>query len=267
MKNDKIIASWNKILPDEAADERMLSKILEYQHSFEKKERVISMTNTMKKLIPMAACFVLMIAVSAFIGVQCNWFGEKNNNVTDGEKNIHSSIIKEAEGGENAAGTYSVACFPAERVIEDVASATCTAVSEEEIKDINGLCDYVPSEIPASYHLEAAGFYETIMKDGTKYRMLKITYRSCKDSVSVDKENNLATFDPSNETHDFCVSVCDFQPDVSDTFNAENLNEESIVKALTKDIFCIKYEDYYVAIEPISLSSDETVLLIKSINS
>ena len=49
MKNDKIIALWNKILPDEAADERMLSKIMEYQHSFEKKERVISMTNTMKK--------------------------------------------------------------------------------------------------------------------------------------------------------------------------------------------------------------------------
>lgn len=49
MKNDRIIASWDMILPDEAANERMRSKIMEYQRSYKNKGRVISMKKTTKK--------------------------------------------------------------------------------------------------------------------------------------------------------------------------------------------------------------------------
>ena len=49
MKNETIIASWDKILPDETADERMRSKIMEYQRSHQRKDLVITMTKTMKK--------------------------------------------------------------------------------------------------------------------------------------------------------------------------------------------------------------------------
>ena len=82
MKNETIIASWDKILPDETADERMRSKIMEYQRSHQRKDLVITMTKTMKKLIPIAACFILVIAVTAFIGIQNNWFGTKEYMVT-----------------------------------------------------------------------------------------------------------------------------------------------------------------------------------------
>lgn len=93
MKNEKIIASWDTILPNEAADERMRSKIIEYQRSYIRKDRVISMTKTMKKLFPIAACFILVIAVTAFIGVQHNWFGAKNYTVTleNGEKLVYGN--------------------------------------------------------------------------------------------------------------------------------------------------------------------------------
>lgn len=95
MKNEKIIASWDKILPDEAADERMRSKIMEYQRSYIRKDRVISMTKTMKKLFPIAACCILVIAVTAFIGVQQNWFGAKTYTVTldNGEKLVYGNGI------------------------------------------------------------------------------------------------------------------------------------------------------------------------------
>ena len=82
MKNETIIASWDKILPDETADERMRSKIMEYHRSYQRKDRVITMAKTMKKLIPIAACFILVIAVTAFIGIQNNWFGTKEYMVT-----------------------------------------------------------------------------------------------------------------------------------------------------------------------------------------
>lgn len=95
MKNEKIIASWDKILPDEAADERMRSKIIEYRRSYIGKDRVLSMTKTMKKLFPIAACFILVIAVTAFVGIQNNWFGAKIYTVTleNGEKLVYGNGI------------------------------------------------------------------------------------------------------------------------------------------------------------------------------
>ncbi len=106
MKNEKIIASWNKILPDEAADERMRSKIIEYRRSHIRKDSVISMTKTMKKLFPITACFILVIAVTAFIGTQNNWFGAKIYTVTleNGEKLVYGN------GSLKAAPSYSYAC-------------------------------------------------------------------------------------------------------------------------------------------------------------
>ena len=93
MKNDNIIASWNKILPDEAADERMRSKIMEYQRSHIRKDSVISMTKNFKKLFPIAACFIIVVAVTAFVGVQGNWFGTKEYTITldNGEKLVYGS--------------------------------------------------------------------------------------------------------------------------------------------------------------------------------
>ena len=82
MKNETIIASWDKILPDETADERMRSKIMEYHRSYQRKNRVIIMAKNMKKLIPIAACFILVIAVTAFIGVKNNWLVVKQYTVT-----------------------------------------------------------------------------------------------------------------------------------------------------------------------------------------
>ena len=92
MKNEKIIAAWNKILPDETADERMRSKIIEYQRSHIRKDRMISMPKTMK-LFPVAACFILVIAVTALIGVQHNGFKAKNYTVTleNGEKLVYGN--------------------------------------------------------------------------------------------------------------------------------------------------------------------------------
>lgn len=106
MKNEKIIASWDKILPDKAADERMRSKIIEYRRSYIGKDRVISMTKTMKKLFPIAACFILVIAVTAFIGVQQNWFGAKIYTVTleNGEKLVYGN------GGPKGAANYDYDC-------------------------------------------------------------------------------------------------------------------------------------------------------------
>ena len=214
----------------------------------------------MNKFIPIAACFILMIAVTAFIGIQNNWFREKENTV-----NINSAYEHPDEAGgdynvacipEGRTGGYSVACFPAGRTIDEVENATCIGIYPSSLNDVNDLCDYVPSYTPSPYHWEVAGLYETTMKDGTIYRMLKITY------ITGNDDN---TIDDTDDVLNYWISVCDFKPDISDLFDFEDLSEEILSEIYEKDIFAIKYGNHYVIIEPILLSKDETIKIINSI--
>lgn len=99
MKNEAIIASWDKILPDETADERMRAQIMEYQRAYQRKKRGIIMTKTMKKRIPIAACFILVIAAAALIGVRNHWFGAKQYTVTldNGDTLVYGKSIPKGE--------------------------------------------------------------------------------------------------------------------------------------------------------------------------
>ena len=83
MKNEKLKKAWNTVEPDNAADARMRSTILNYNRSIRKeKEKNIMKTNTkrMKHIwIPIAACLTLLIAVTAILGT--GGFGIRNYTV------------------------------------------------------------------------------------------------------------------------------------------------------------------------------------------
>ncbi len=75
MKNDSIIAAWNTVEPDGAADARMLSAILHANRTAQnRKEKMNHMTNIKRILIPAAACLALL-AVIGIVGARGNWFG------------------------------------------------------------------------------------------------------------------------------------------------------------------------------------------------
>lgn len=87
--------------------------------------------------------------------------------------------------------------------------------------------------------------------------MLKITYSTGNNDNTID--------DTKNDTN-YCISVCDFEPDMSDSFYFENINEEILSEIYEKAVFSIKHENHYVIIEPVSLSKDETIKIINSID-
>ena len=75
MKNDCIVAAWNTVEPDAAADARMLSAILHANRTAQnRKEKMNHMTNIKRILIPAAACLALL-AVIGVVGARGNWFG------------------------------------------------------------------------------------------------------------------------------------------------------------------------------------------------
>lgn len=94
MKNKQIIESWNKIEPDSAADERILSAILTYNHSGKsEKKKVYPKTLNRKRLALIAACFVVAIALVGIFGKSAGWFGGKvlSTNLDDGTLNFYKS--------------------------------------------------------------------------------------------------------------------------------------------------------------------------------
>lgn len=84
MKNNKIIASWDKIEPGDSANERMLSAILERNRSVhDRKGKVSSMSQEKSKkyLIPVVSCLAAIITITGIIGNNLNWFGSKEYTV------------------------------------------------------------------------------------------------------------------------------------------------------------------------------------------
>ncbi|MDR3305797.1 MAG: hypothetical protein LBS85_07250 [Clostridiales Family XIII bacterium] len=78
MKDTRIVDSWNKIEPNAVAETRMLDAVLARNQSGKlKKEKVLTMTKTfnLKRLAPIAACFILVIALAAVAGNNAGWFG------------------------------------------------------------------------------------------------------------------------------------------------------------------------------------------------
>ena len=170
------------------------------------------------------------------------------------------------EGAEEAgSGDYSVACFPADRVIDDVDTAKCVAITEEEAKNLPDFGDYLPSDIPSGYHWDLAGLYETTMKDGTVYRMLKITYRSGKVIKVTDGVNSYAAIDSSDCGSDFYVTLYNYKPDNTSIVDSGAINAKQLSEKYDEGIFFIKYDDCYIGIETLSLTANETLSLINSI--
>ena len=99
MKNEQIIGTWNKVEPDSAADERMLGAILARNQSVgqSKKGKVLTMkkTITWKRLTPIAACLVMVIAITAIFGNNAGWFDGKvyTAELNGGTLNFHKKSV------------------------------------------------------------------------------------------------------------------------------------------------------------------------------
>lgn len=119
---------------------------------------------TMKKKInwkiwgTMAACLCLVVGATAIL-----W----QNNSPAGGPSI--------PGSGDSGGMYSVAVYPASESEENVDTADVVSLTESEALD-NPLAEYLPKQLPESFHYGRGSIYTTVMKDGTQYNMLRVEY-------------------------------------------------------------------------------------------
>lgn len=119
MKNEIIISAWDQINPDEKTTARMLTNIMEFQHSHARKAmetrpphtqkaNILSRRKYGKVFIPLAACLALAVATIAIWGLRQSPFGAKRYSVTldTGEKFTYEN--GSPEGAASYAYEYDV---------------------------------------------------------------------------------------------------------------------------------------------------------------
>ena len=72
--------------------------------------------------------------------------------------------------------TASLAVHPAAEDVRDVAAATYEEIDESTAYSLEGLGEYLPTWLPDGFSFHYAALYETTMKDGKQYHLLRAFY-------------------------------------------------------------------------------------------
>lgn len=179
--------------------------------------------------------------------------------------------------GENQGGTFtdgvdpiieSIAVYPETEDIRDVENATMESLDEITAYGMSILGNYLPTELPAGYYFDKADLYETTMKNGTQYHMLRITYAAGGGGIPTtpaSDDSGVLAPDPNSFSSKFSVFVMDYEPRTKNPiYRFEDLPEflES-----TEDIavFHFSFEDVYIGFYPSELSTEEILTVVNSI--
>ena len=183
-------------------------------------------------------------------------------------------------GGEEPGGMWpegvdpviaSLAVIPAGVDLLDVADATSVSISEEEARAVEDLGAYLPSALPEGFYYGPAGYYETIMKDGTRYHMLRVTYESGEASVpapvpeNADETENAQMASATTGSTAFLWMVWGHRPDTDlPVYQPEELSA-SLIEQQEGRVFYIDYGGIYVGVGQSEVSAEDLLAVIESI--
>ncbi|MBR5381898.1 MAG: hypothetical protein IK136_04685 [Oscillospiraceae bacterium] len=141
----------------------------------------------------------------------------------------------------------SVAVFPATEKLEDVADAALKDVTEEEAL-ASALGAHLPDALPEGYRYRSGGLYETVMKNGARHTMLRVTYRT----------GDAADMIPGDG---FLLWLTDFDWGTKDpVYPLDDLPAQLPQGSFHVDLG----GGIYTGVEPLGISDDELVTALRS---
>ena len=187
----------------------------------------------------MAASLCLVIAGAAVLSQQ--------SILTPGNISTHGTGGEGGVDGGNEGIMYSVAVYPATESKENVASAD--VISLTEIKALNNsLAEHLPKQLPEGFHYGRGSLYNTVMKDGTQYNMLRVEYISGEISEQQFTEDGGAIdSNPEAVGEVFIVCVMDHEPDTNSKIYSSTEEVTLLLLEESRGIF-IRTEDCYVSV-------------------
>ena len=158
----------------------------------------------------------------------------------------------------------SLAVFPATEDITDVENATIESISEADAYSYGTLGDYLPTVLPDDYHFENASLYETTMKNGMKYYMLRVVYTTG-NKTEGDGETEIAA-DPNALESSFSVFVMNYMPKTKYQIYEPTDITESKLEEIGGTTFHITYDDVFVGISQNSTDPSDIIMVVNSIH-
>lgn len=183
-------------------------------------------------------------------------------------------------GGEDSGGMWpegvdpviaSLAVIPAGADLLDVADAVSISISEEDARAVEGLGAYLPTAMPDGCRYGKAAHYRTMMKDGTEYQMLRVTYEGGEASVpapvpeNADVPENAQMASAMTGSTAFLWMVWGHRPDTDlPVYQPEEVSA-SLIEQQNGRLFYIDYDGIYVGVEQLEISAEELFAVIESI--
>ena len=110
--------------------------------------------------------------------------------------------------------------------------------------------------LPDGYHFGKANLYETTMKDGTVYYMLRVQYTTGYGTPQGSSGEEVAP-DPNTLGNSLVVFVMNYKPEVKrEKFTNQQILQKANLKEIGGLTFHISYGDIYVGISPDTATTD-----------
>lgn len=218
--------------------------------------------NAWSKWGAIAACLCLAVAGVAIWSNSPGQFGNvpESGSGVGGEENAPGGVVPEGVDPVVA----SVAVIPAEESLSDVADATSVSIDEADAKNIQRIGAYLPDTLPEGCRYGAAGYYETTMKDGTQYHMIRVTYENGLASVPAPVTENAQAASEMTGGTAFLWMVWGHRPDTDKTIYQPGEVTARLLDQIS-GVFYIDYDGVYVGISRMEISTEELMDVIDSI--
>lgn len=194
------------------------------------------------KWMAVVACLCVIVGGLFFISTNDN-----NTSNPDTGNGYDGTVL---QGGKMPEGVdpimASIAVYPIDARLEDVADASLKDLTEEEAYSFDNLGNHLPDVIIENYYFESAKLYETTMVDGTSYYMLRVEYTT--------GDRNIANYS---------IQITNFRPkDEGSILAIDAISEENIAGGFFNTI-C---GDTFVGMEPGDLTYEEAMMVLNSID-
>ena len=158
----------------------------------------------------------------------------------------------------------SVAVIPAGESLLDVADATSVPIGEEDARNVERLGAYLPDSLPEGCRYGTASYYETTMKDGTRYHMIRVAYESGQSAVPAPATEDDQAAPMAGNTA-FLWVVYGHRPDTDRPVYQPDEVTAQVLNQMDGGMFYIDYGGVYVGISRMDIGADELMAVIDSI--
>lgn len=194
--------------------------------------------------------------------------GSGVGNALNGDAAAAAGVVP-APGGyfedERSAKLYSIAVYPASEDFSDVADATLSEMTEQEVRT-DPLGAYFPTVLPEGYQFDFASLYRTTMKDGREYHMLRVTYASGGEVHPVPTEDGGYAATESTDRRSFVLFATDYKPDTNHSFiDGFGLTGGDYVNLSGGSTFHLSFGDVYLGVSPSDLTAAELETVLTSL--